>query len=474
MVERANPPRSGAAAGIPLLAAVVLAVTVGGCSVYANLSFAVTDPAAYRFFPPFVPRVNANNSGHLLGAEYFQVAQALAAGNGFVNPFGRSTGPTAWVPPVLPVLLAGILRLCGGDDDAVMLVVIFLQVFVLIGTGLLVLSLAREGPGRAGTWAALALFLAFLLWDFHSWFQFTHDCWLVLLALDLLLAWSCCGRPLGRWRTAAGWGLFGGFCALVNPLVGLVWGVLCVSLGLGRRDWPRLAAALGAAGLALLPWTGRNYLVFGRLVPVKSNAAYELYQSQCLQPDGLLQRRTFRHFPGRAATPEGQEYTALGEMAFMDRKRDQFLRAVQADPTDYLDRVASRFLGATLWYEPFDREGGSARPGPLWLSRLIHPLPFLGLLLLVGTALRDRLSRAQWAAIGIYLCYLLPYIAMSYYERYGTPLLGVKVLLVFWAVGRLLRYLPGRRAEGRREAGARRVVPRPAAAAPLLHPARPA
>jgi hypothetical protein len=443
MTQQANTPRPGPVARGPLLAAVILAVTVAGCSVYANLSFAVTDRAAYRFFPPFLPWVNANSNGHL-GAEYFNIARSLAAGDGFANPFDRPTGPTAWMPPVLPLLLAGTLRLCGGSRDAVMVVVIVFQDFVLIGTGLLVLGLARQPPGRGGAWAALALFLAALLWDFHSWFQFTHDSWLVLLVLDLLLAWFCWGRPLERWWTAAGWGLLGGLCALVNPIVGWTWGVLSLSAGFRRRDWPRLAAALGGAGLALLPWTVRNYQVFGRLVPVKSNAAYELYQSQCLQRDGLIQRRTFTHFPGRGGTPEGQEYTALGESAYLERKRDQFVQAVRADPLDYLDRVACRFLGATLWYEPFDRGAGTGRPWLLWLSRFLHPLPFLGLLLLVGTALWDRLTRAQWAVIGVYLLYLLPYIAVSYYERYGTPLLGVKVLLVLWALGRLRSYLPGK------------------------------
>jgi hypothetical protein len=34
--------------------------------------------------------------------------------------------------------------------------------------------------------------------------------------------------------------------------------------------------------------------------------------------------------------------------------------------------------------------------------------------------------------------YLLPYAAASYYDRYAMPLTGVKVLLVMWAVERLM------------------------------------
>jgi hypothetical protein len=45
--------------------------------------------------------------------------------------------------------------------------------------------------------------------------------------------------------------------------------------------------------------------------------------------------------------------------------------------------------------------------------------------------------------IGVYLLYLLPYIAVSYYERYAVPLLGAKVLLVTWAADRLASGQPG-------------------------------
>jgi hypothetical protein len=42
--------------------------------------------------------------------------------------------------------------------------------------------------------------------------------------------------------------------------------------------------------------------------------------------------------------------------------------------------------------------------------------------------------------IGVYLLYLLPYVGISYYERYAVPLVGVKVLLVVWAVDRCLAF----------------------------------
>jgi hypothetical protein len=46
--------------------------------------------------------------------------------------------------------------------------------------------------------------------------------------------------------------------------------------------------------------------------------------------------------------------------------------------------------------------------------------------------------------MGVYLLYLIPYIAASYYERYALPLLGVKVLLVIWGAEKVASWLPRR------------------------------
>ena len=421
------------------LVPIVLAVAVCGCAVYANLSFAVSNKANYRYFPPFERNVNENHNRHL-GAEYFNIARSMVRGQGFANPFDAVTGSTAWMPPLLPTLLVGLLWACDSDRDAVMTIIIFLQVVVLIGTGLLILALVRQTTQRLGTAAAAAVFFVALLSHFRLCFQTTHDCWLVLLALDVLIAGLCWLAPLHSGKSAAGWGLFGGICALINPVVAFAWGVTTGLSALRQRAWSRLGLAVLIAALTLAPWTIRNYWVFGRLIPVKSNLAYELYQSQCLQGDGLLRGSTFAHHPYKSVGRERREYTKLGEMAFLDRKMKQFLQAVATDPLDFVDRAACRFLGATLWYRSMDPGKEAKRPWGLWFSRLTHPLPFVGLVFLLLASISQPLHRWQWVVIGTYLLYLLPYTAISYYERYGLPLLGVKVLLVIWAVDRCAAY----------------------------------
>ncbi len=157
-----------------------------------------------------------------------------------------------------------------------------------------------------------------------------------------------------------------------------------------------------------------------------------------MQPDGVIHPRVFKEHPYTLTTPEGRVYRQLGETAYLRQKGEQFWQAVAAAPVDFLRRLGNRFLAATLWYVPSARAEGIEPPVLLWLNRVLHPLPFLALLVLALAAWRWRLSRVQMITIVIYVCYLLPYVVISYYERYAVPLLGVKALLVLWAADRLL------------------------------------
>jgi hypothetical protein len=418
------------------LAVLAMIFVLAGCAVYANLSFAVTNRAHYKYFPPFREFANANDNNHL-GAEYYSIARSLVAGEGFSSPFKEKTGPTAWMPPMLATFLAALLLVCGGNQDAVMTLVIVAQTGTLILTGLMVVTLAWQTTQRLWVAVAAAFFLIGTLGDFRLWYQQTHDCWIILLAMNVVLAGFCWAAPLtGGWR-AAGWGVCGGLVALTSPIAAFAWGILCVASMFHQRAWKCGAIALLMAGLTVAPWVVRNYLVFGRLIPVKSNANYELWQSQCLTTDGLLQTSVFGGHPFSSPGRERQEYKALGEMEFLDRKGELFWAAVWADPLEFLDRVACRGLGATLWYVPSDRGDAARRPVVLWISRILHPMPFLAMLFLLATAFLQPLRAAQWFGIGVYSLYLMPYIFVSYYDRYAMPLLAVKVLLVIWAADRL-------------------------------------
>src|SRR5215472_9155871 len=51
---------------------------------------------------------------HLLfGFETGRIARSIVEGRGFGNPISVPSGPTAWLTPVYPYLLAGVFKLCG-------------------------------------------------------------------------------------------------------------------------------------------------------------------------------------------------------------------------------------------------------------------------------------------------------------------------------------------------------------------------
>src|ERR1700761_3001643 len=65
----------------------------------------VTVAHTYRFSP--------FEDHFTFGYEMARVARALVTGFGYSDPFSGHTGPTAWVPPVDPLLIAAIFKLFG-------------------------------------------------------------------------------------------------------------------------------------------------------------------------------------------------------------------------------------------------------------------------------------------------------------------------------------------------------------------------
>jgi hypothetical protein len=266
--------------------------------------------------------------------------------------------------------------------------------------------------------------------------------------VDLLIAGLVWARPLASTgRRAAAWGVFGGLCALASPVVGFAWAVLALLAGArsgGRGGRGRLALAALLAMLTISPWVVRNYLVFGRLIPVKSNLAFELYQSQCLRPDGLLHGGVFGSHPFVSNNKERRHYARLGEMAYLDEKMMLFRKSVAADPAGLARRIGNRFLAATVLYTPYDRTEERRRPWFYRVNRWLYPLAFACLVFTMFVSPRHSVAgdRALWIVSAVYLAYLLPYAAISFYDRYKLPLLGVDATLIACGLASLKRCLP--------------------------------
>lgn len=428
-----------------------LAIFVFALTAWANASFWIGDPDLLVWLPPFRAGVDLNRNSHL-GAEYLRIAEALVAGKGFSNPFGIETGPTAWMPPVYPLLLAALLWLLPGKAWVVG-AILLLKNGVLIWTGVCIRDVARRTSVRLGEWVALGLYALWLAAYFHWFFQLTHDTWLLLALVTATFAFALrvredrAPRVLGLdWRWS--WGALGGVTLLSSPIAGFAWGAVSLFLGLRRPAlWRPLAAALGVAMLLLSVWVVRNAIVFDRLVLVKSNFYFDLYFANYVNPDGVYDHRFFlAHHPLFTVRRGGRfPYQELGEMAFMDRYREAFARDFAQAPGLYVRKARARLLAATLVHRPYRPE--VTGPHPL-LPTAVHVLPVAGLLL--AALFREERARAALGVAAVaYGSYLLPYVAVAFYSRYLLPLSAILVLFVFWGADAVASWSGTRRSEGR-------------------------
>ncbi len=201
-----------------------------------------------------------------------------------------------------------------------------------------------------------------------------------------------------------------------------------------------MAIAACCAMVTEAPWTIRNRVVFGQRIPIKSNCVYEIWQAPCVDDDGVVDYRVFAQHPWSSSGPERDAYVAVGELSFIAAKWTEVRESVRAAPVDVVARAANRFLAATTWYPASERERGQGS-WILYVKYAAFGLPFLGLLALL--AVRPiPMEKPVLAAIAPYGLFLVPYVLISYYDRYGLPLLGVKMLLVLYGVDSAVGSLP--------------------------------
>ena len=79
-------------------------------------------------------------------------------------------------------------------------------------------------------------------------------------------------------------------------------------------------------------WTVRNYAEFHRLLPVRDNFGFELWQGN------------------HVGEPDTNEFNRLGEIGFMEAKRDAAVQFIRDDPQRFLHGCLFRFLH--FWGDP--------------------------------------------------------------------------------------------------------------------------
>ena len=283
------------------------------------------------------------------------IAYSLASGKGFSNPFRLETGPTAWLTPVYPLLVAATFKLFGVFTVASFFFLVFLN--VLFSTAICV-PIFRVGKRIAGL--AVGATAAWLWALFPGAIMVPFE-WIWDTSLSALLAATILWATLeladsSRVRDWCGYGLLWGFTLMTNPSLGsllpflLGWAAYraqrrgATTSSTASVPWlKRSVLALAVATLCCVPWTLRNFAVFNRFVPLRSNFPLELYIGNNENYDDQHPR-----FPGPITKErETVRYFHMGETAFMDEERRKAMTFIVSHPRVELILFADRF--ASFW-----------------------------------------------------------------------------------------------------------------------------
>ncbi len=419
-------------------------------------------------------RIRASDGHFDFGFEAGRIAQSLVNGHGYGNPFNGVSGPTAWLPPVFPLLLALCFKLFGVYSRGSALAVMVLDSLFSALIAPAVYEIAARcfdayGYARrqSSTSAPVALWSAWIWALYPGAMQYAvHWVWEMSLTA-CLFAWAVVMTlrlrrvgedgtqrhrgSSGQWvpdeeanggvfrraggARVSGRAVYGQWVAL-----GALWGCLALSnaslvLFFGASllwvMWPyaRLAAlrrhlgavVMGAAvaclvfGLVLAPWVVRNQRVMHAFVPTRSNFGVEFWQSTRFDEHGP--------FPWGQSLPmspheaEFKRYASEGELLYSREKGELAKQNVRARPGLFLQYTLERVQ--FFWFcTPHPEEGHPVRE---YLRVLQYAATSLAGLLGLGLMLRCKVPGAGLFALAFLL---LPsvYYALTVQPRFRHPL----------------------------------------------------
>lgn len=274
------------------------------------------------------------------GMEMGWLAQSILDGKGLSSPFGVPTGPSAFVAPGYPILIAGVFRVLGSYSVASAVFVICVQIALNLVTVWLMMHIARTlFDQRAAIIAGLvwACSLPLIWMPTIFWDTSLAICLLVgLLALVLYFSQKT------LWLT---WVLLGAYCAvtaLINPAMILVLAAMLGWLAWQHRKvqpWGLLVAGVTFC-IVFSPWPIRNAKVFHVFIPLRTTVGFELWMGNRHGATGFLDESLFPSF--NAA--ELDDYKVRGELGYTAHKSDLAKEYIFSHPRSFMHLTAIRVL----------------------------------------------------------------------------------------------------------------------------------
>ena len=323
-----------------------------------------------------------NTHGFYDHNEQVRIAAMMVSGHGFSSPWPDvPLAPTAQQPPLYPWILAAIFKCFGAYTYASIFAAVFLNAICAGLSAVLLLNLGKRlfcmPAGILASWM-------WACWIYEA--AVSMRLWETSLSALLLLVGMWLSLRLRESSSRSDWMLFGalaGIAALANTTTLAVFVALWIWLfaRVGSQSRRRIAPSVLACVLVLIPWTIRNAVTLHHLVPVRDNFGFELWQGN------------------HEAAGDFAEFARLGEIGFMQARRDTALEFIASHPGEFLRRCGVRLC--RFWTDP----GGGT-----WL--VASGLAWLGAVLALWRRRRDAMPLV--IALGVF--------PLVYYVTHpGTP-----------------------------------------------------
>ena len=369
------------------------------------------------------------------------IAMALATGKGYSSPMRSDTGPTAWLAPVYPVMLAGIFCVFGVFTLHAFYAAAALNIFFSAATCVPIYFAGRRiaGIGAASLAAWLwAVFPNAIVIPF----QWIWDTSLTALLAATILWATLALMDSRRMRDWCAYGLLWGFTLLTNPALG---GALPFLLGWAayrerREVRGRLAkpvAALGIAILCCVPWTVRNYAEFHRFIPLRSNFPFELW----IGNNEVFDDRSPNINARVTRYGEARRYGQLGETAFMQEKWKLASEFMQTHKRLEVRLTVWRFLD--FWLGSFRPVEDFENADSKWIRAILA----LNFLTAIGGAIGIVILWRARSPYGFPAAVFVEVVPLVYYVthaslRYRHPIDPIVLMLTVIAITGVRRPLP--------------------------------
>jgi hypothetical protein len=382
------------------------------------------------------------------GFETGWIAASIAAGKGFSSPLpSLETGPTAWLSPIFPYIVAGIFKVWGTFSFKSHVAIQTLDCLLSALTILPIYATAKR------TFSAGVAILSSWLWVIlpSAWHAPIADIWdtsLTALCFALLF-WATVA--LRKEVKSTRWATYGALFAagvLINASLLAVLPFYLLWLAWQAREqylpWLRLTTVtLLIFVLGIAPWTVRNYLALGKFIPVRSNFDVELWLGN---NPSASDWRSFNSHPS-VDRSEAAEYVRLGEIAYVQSKGRIAWGFIRSHPTTTLRSILRRAV--SYWLSVSDRPGETWSGEPAYLKMLLLMNTAMILFSWLGLAAAWR-ERNQFALL--YFLALIFYPVIFYVThplaRYRFPLEPILVILALHGLTRAFSFVVVRQRVG--------------------------